>query len=375
MTNSQIATLLNTTIVPNLLGEETTIAEDLSNFADLGTPVENLTADQLKDYTGGFVAGVLKTYYDERIFNKTIPGLYKDYTEWGGIIQRVKAGLSKVTDDVSQNLQNGTSYDPNVYVGFSHDNIVYTKDISFELDWSVPNNMWRSAFKSVDGLRQLISYIYNRAENTMNVNLYAGMLGALRSLIASKPLKRVKMVSIYNQTFGTQLTPTTATHDSNFLKWATETVINLKRAITDVSTKYNDGTVETFTPGADTNVTLLSQFATALEINMQSGIINKELVSIGDYSTVNYWQNSSDEMLTPLSIAGQIHTSLNGSDDVEIENCIGVIYDKFAVGVTSHPEKVTSQYNAKGDFTNYFRRIWANVFVATNQNAIVLTLE
>lgn len=374
----QIATLLNETIVPNVLGEETTIAEDLSNLVDLGTKIDDLTADQLKDYTGGFVSGVLKTYFDDRIFNKTIDGIFKSYTEWGGIIQRVKAGLSKVTDDVSQNLVNGTSYDPNVYVGFVHDNVVYTKDCSFELDWSIPNNMWKSAFKSIDGLNQLISYIYNRAENTMNVNIYSSMLSALRAMIASKAGKRVKLLTIYNTTFGTTLTASTAVHDSDFLKWCAEQIINLKRSITDVSKKFNDGSLETFTPAEDTNVTLLSQFATALSINMESGVFNRELVSIGNYSTVNFFQNSSDEMLTPLSIAGQIHTNITGVEttgDIEIENCIGVIYDKYAVGVTAHPEKVTSQYNAKGDFTNYFRRVWSQFYTCANQNAIVLTLE
>lgn len=376
MTNSQIATLLNTTIVPNVLGD-TMISEDLSNLIDLGTAVSSLTASQLLDYTQSFVAGVAKTYFDERIFNKVVGGIFRDYTDWGGIIQRVKAGLSQVTDDVSQNLVNGVSYDPNVYVGFTPDNIVFTKDASFELDWSVPNNMWKSAFTSVDELNKLISYIRNRAENTMNVHLYALQLATLRALAVSKANDRIQALTLYNQTYGTSLTVDGAMHDATFLKWFAELVLNLKRAITDISAKYNDGTVETFTPEEDVIVTMLAPMATALEVNMQSGVYHKELVEIGEYNTINYWQNSGSNIIPDMTDIGAIDTDLDGSGTAtQMTNVVCLIHDKYqSCGITAHEENITAQFNAKGDFTNYFRRIWAQYFVCTNQSAILITLE
>lgn len=372
---NQIAILLNDTIVPNVLGEGTTIHEDLSNLADLGTAIENVSADMLKDITRGFVANVVRTYFDDRIYNKTIKGMFRDYTEFSGIIQRIKAGLSQVTDDVSQNLVNGVSYDPNVYVGFDHKNMIYTEDCGFELDWSVPNNMWKSAFKSVEELNKLISYIYNRAENTMNVYIYSAEKACLRALIAKKATDRVKLVTLYNSTYDTSLTADTAMTDATFLKWVAGVIVNLKRAVTDVGTKYNDGTVETFTPAEDVSVTMLAMFATALEMNMTSGVYHKELVDIGNYDTVNFWQNSGNSILPDIATVGEIDTELSDGTNVKAENIIAVIRDNYSAFITAHPEVVTAQYNAKGDFTNYFRRIKSMYAIATNQNAIVLTLE
>lgn len=371
----QIADLLNNTIVPNVLGEGTTIHEDLSDLSDLGVAVENLTADQLKDYTKGFVAGVTRTYFDDRIFNKTIKGMFRDYADFGGIIQRIKAGLSQVTDDVSQNLQNGVSYDPNVYVGFDHKNMVYTKDCGFELDWSISNNMWKSAFKSIAELNKLIAYIYNRAEMTMNVYIYSAEKACLRALIAKKAGDRVKLLTLYNGTYGTSLTADTALTDANFLKWVASVIVNLKRAVTDVNKKYNDGTIETFTPAENVSVTMLSLFATALEMNMTSGVYHKELVEIGNYDTVNFWQNSGDDILPDFAKIGEIDTELDDGTNVKAEYIIGVIRDEYSAFITAFPEAVTAQYNAKGDFTNYFRRIKSSYAVATNQSAIILTLE
>lgn len=376
---NQIAQLLNETMVPNILGEGTTISEDLSNFADLGTAVSNLTAEQMKDYTAGFIANVIKTYYDERIFNKTVPGLFRDYEEWGGIIQRVKAGLSQVTDDVSQNLQNGVSYDPFVYVGFQHDNIVYTQDCTFELDWSIPDNMYKTAFSSVAELQNFISYIYNRAENTMNVNLYASAMATLRALILANTSKVIHLLTLYNTTHfdssSDYLTADEALENAAFCKWYNRQILLLKKAVTDVSTKYNDGSIETFTPAEDVNVIQLAQVALAVEMNMTSGVYHKDLVEIGNYSEVNFWQNSDDDLIPALSIAGQVKGAVGGGEVTTVGPVAFVIADKYSCGITSHPEVVTSMYNGKGRFTNFFRSIWAQFYVAKNQNCIIGCLD
>lgn len=375
---NQIAQLLNETMVPNIMGEGTTLTENLSNFADFGTQVASLTAEQLKDYTASFVANVIKTYYDERIFNKTIPGLFRDYEEWGGIIQRVKAGLSEVTDSVSQNLQNGVSYDPFVYHGFQHDNVVYTKDCTFELDWSIPDDMYKTAFSSVTELQNFISYIYNRAENTMNVNLYAAAMATLRALILANSSKVVHLLTLYNKTHfdssSDYLTADEALENAAFCKWYNRQLILLKKAVTDVSAKYNDGSVETFTPAEDVNVIQLAQVALAIEMNMTSGVYHKELVEVGNYSEVNFWQNSDDDLIPALSIAGQVEGDI-GSGTTTLGPVAFVIADKYAAGITSHPEVVTSQYNGKGRFTNFFRSIWAQFYVSKNQNCIIGCLD
>lgn len=376
---NQIATILNETMVPNLLGESTTISEDLSNFSDLGTKVADLTAEQLKDVTSSFVARVSKTYYDERIFNKTVPGLFRDFTEWGGIIQRVKAGLSQVTEDVSQNLQNGVSYDPFVYHGFDHDNVVYTENCTFELDWSIPDNMYKTAFSSIAELQNFISYIYNRAEQTMNVNLYAAAQATIRSLILANSSKIVHLLTTYNQSHfdssDDYLTADEALENADFCKWYNRQVILLKKAVTDISAKYNDGTVETFTPSADVNIIQLAAVGTAIEMNMTSGVYHKELVEIGNYSEMNYWQNSGTALIPTLSIAGQVKGKVGSGDVTTLGPIAAVIFDKYAAGITSHPEVVTSQYNGKGRFTNFFRSIFAQFYVAKNQNCIILALD
>lgn len=383
MEYSQVAQILNEVFVPNILGEENTIQEDLSNVVDLGTKIDDVTAEQLKDYTTDFVARVIKTYFDSRVFTGDVDDLFIDYNDYGGVVQRVKAGLMPVTDDISTNLQNGTTYNQDTYLGISFDNKVYTRNAGFELDWSIPHNMWKVAEPS--DVMQIVGYIKNRAEQALNANLFAMKMTVYRALIATHADNRVKLCTIYNTIFnltGTAdaVTATNYKLNADFMRWASEQIVLIKKYIQDISAKGNDGTIVTHTPAKDVRVTLLSMFATDLKFHMTSDVFHKELVDIGDYSEVNFWQNSGDKLLpTDLSEIGQVKTDIEGAAEgasqIEVDNVVGIIRDRFSCGITAHQRKVTSHYNAKGDFTNYFQRVPANYFLDSRENAVIITLE
>ena len=94
---SKIATLLNTTLVPNVFGGDSgvTIAEDLSNIVDLGTKLANIDGDTLKTYLKDFVVGVFDTYVDTRSYKDETYGLFLSEIEYGGALQRVKANSAR----------------------------------------------------------------------------------------------------------------------------------------------------------------------------------------------------------------------------------------------------------------------------------------
>ena len=58
MTYKNIASILNTQIIQNMLGQTVTVAEDLGNIVEFGTAVSALTADQMKDFAKKLIVGV-----------------------------------------------------------------------------------------------------------------------------------------------------------------------------------------------------------------------------------------------------------------------------------------------------------------------------
>lgn len=372
MTVEQISTLLNNTIVPNYLGEETTIATDLSNIVDLGTAIADIDAETIKDYGAKFVVGVARNWFDTRRFARSDYGLMTDSREYGGVVQRVKARLLTTSDSPIWTLQNGEDYFDGKYYGIDTDNIIYSKDTIFRIANSIPTEMWKQSFTSADGVRELVALIESTVDNTLTLNLNALAKSVFQQLIISS--KQIPLVTLYNSISGNTLTASEALGDVSFLRWSAQQIIRLRDLVVDYSTKYNDGTIESFTPTEDIRVTLLSEFSTALQFNMAADTFHDDLVSVGQFNRINFWQNSSDDILPTLGVTSQVVVT-DGEDTTTVNNTVGIIHDRYSAGYTARLEKVTAQYIANGDYTTYFHHIGTSRFVDTRNNAVVLTLN
>ena len=372
----QISNLINTQISPNTLGEDVTIAEDLSNIVDIGTKVADLTADQLKDLSTNFVAGIAKTYFDTRRFTRSDLGLFVDSQDYGGVVQSVKAKMLETRNTPIWTLENGQDYFDGRYYGIEVDNKIYQKDTAYQIVNSIPVEMFKQSFSSLGDMMAFISLIETTVENTVDLNTHnlAKRVLCMLGLVG----REVRLLTTYNTLTSQNLTPQGALQNADFLRWCSEIIIQLKSYITDYAKKYNDGTIETFTPADYVKVTTLKIFDTALQFNMQADTFHNELVSIGDYNTVNFWQNSGDMIIPDIALVGNIKkvATPDIEDDVEnVENVVGMIYDRYSCGLTARLDKVTAQYIANGDYTTYFHHVISRYFVDTRNNALILTLN
>ena len=110
---------------------------------------------------------------------------------------------------------------------------------------------------------------------------------------------------------------------------------------------------------------------------MTSDVFHNDLVSIGKYNTINFWQNQGTGLLPSLGVTAEIKLTDGATEPTitDLTNVIGVIYDKYSAGVTARLDKVTAQYIANGDYTNYFHHVANRRFVDTRNTAIALILD
>lgn len=376
---TQIATLINNTLVPNYLGQDVTIAEDLSNVVELGTAIADLDGEEVKSFAGDFIVGVARNVFDTRNYRRDTYGLMNDAREYGGVIQRVKAKLLDATDSPIWTLESGKDYFDGTYYGIETDVKVYSQDTAFQIKNSIPTEMYKQYFTSADGVRQFVALIESTVDNTVTVQLNALAKTTLQQLIATVTQDRsISLLTLYNTsarlTGDDALTAGEALHNAPFLRWAAEQIIRLRDMTQDMNKKYNDGTVPTFTPAEDLRVTLLSEFARALEFNMEADTFHRDLVSVGEYNTINFWQNASDDLLPTLGVTAEVKTVVGENDPVTISNCVGIIADRYSAGLTARLEKICAQYVANGDYTTYFHHVANSRFIDTRNTAIVLRL-
>ena len=378
---TQVATLLNETIVPNLLGEGTTISADLSNIVDLGTALEDITAEDMQDFAKDLVVGVARNLFDSRAYRSETYGLMNDAREFGGVVQRVKVKLYSATDSPIWTLQNGTDYFDGTYYGADIDSKIYTKDTIFQVKNSIPVEKFKQSFTSADGVMSLIATIEQQVDNTITMELNGLAKTTLQQMIATSVASGqvIHLLTEYNTLAGLTgddaLTVDTCLYNAPFLRWCAMTIVRLRDLTQDMNKKYNDGSIETFTPADDLRVTLLSEFARSIEFNMEADTFHNDIVSVGEYNVINFWQNSSDDMLPSLGATAEVKTNVGEASPVTVSGVVGTIFDRYTAGLTARLDKITAQYIANGDYTTYFHHIANSRFIDTRNTGIVLCLD
>ena len=373
---TQVSTILNDAIIPNMLGEDETIATDLSNVVELGTAIDNLTGDEVQNFAKNILVGVARNVFDTRAYRSETYGLMNDSREYGGVIQRIKSKLLDTVDSHIWTLENGVDYWDGKYYGVEPDVKVYSQDTAFKIPNSIPSEMFKQYFTSADGVMSFISLIERTVDNTLTFNLNALARTTLQQLGATiAETRAIKLLTIWNTNNpNATLTADEALHNAPFLRWVAQQIIRLRNLTKDYNKKYNDGTIETFTPEDDLRVTLLDEFASSIMFNMESDTFHNDLVSVGEYNTINFWQNSSDELLPSLGTTAEIVTQVGEAEPVTISDCVGMIYDRYTCGVCARLSKVTASYIGSEDYTNYYHHIANSRFIDNRNTAILLQL-
>ena len=404
MLNTQIATMLNTVIIPNYFGEGVdgnnqpiTLTEDLRNVVEVGKALSGLSVSDLENFKGDLVVGVLDTYTDSREFmsdDEASYGLFVDAQEFGGAIQRVKCKLLSAVDSNLLSLvdaaNSGPDYTDAKFYGVPVDSRIYTTMDSFRVKFSISNNELKKSFTSAAGVQRLIAMIEVTVRNTIALELNGVARGILRKLILAAYTggREVKLITLYNTTFGfTSSDPGYVTladwaQNETFKIWCQSTILKLRKGIADYNEKYSDGTVETFTPAADSRAIFLSDFATDMDVALGS-VYHTELVKgLDEYRTINFWQNGTTE-LVPLIQSGSMHDQVvervkdvgQSNDVVTIDHVVGLLFDRFSAFMTYELTSMRPKYVPEEDFTTYFRDYTRRACVDLRCTNVILTLS
>ena len=136
-----------------------------------------------------------------------------------------------------------------------------------------------------------------------------------------------------------------------------------------MSTLFNVGGKERFTPREDLHVVFLTNFAKASDMYLQSDTFHKELVALPNYESIPYWQGTGTDY--DFDNASKIYVKTASGNDITINGVVGVMFDRDAVAVNNFNRRTTSKWNAKAEFTNYWNKCDARYFNDLNENCVV----
>lgn len=402
MTNTQIATLLNQKIIPNYFGKgedvshnPITIAEDLRNVVDIGKALSDLSTSDLENFKGDLVVGVLDTYTDSRLFadaDEATYGLAMSESEYGGAIQRVKMKLMSASDSnvlaLTDASNSGPDYTDGKFYGAQYDAKIYTIVDSFKVKFSISNNELKKSFTSAAGVSRMIAMIEASVENTVRLELNGMARSVLRKMIlaANTGSRVIPLLTTYNtmknytSTDPGYVSISNWKDNVNFKLWVQTIILELRKYMADYNEKYNNGSVPTFTPAEDSRAILLTEFAAELDTALGS-VYHKELVDgLGDYRTINFWQNGTKTLL-PQIASGSLHDQVvetvsdtPGRETSTINHVVGLFYDRYSAFVSIELDKMTAKYVPEEDFTTYFKFYNRRYAIDERNTNVILTL-
>lgn len=364
----QIAELVNLT-TKEVLGETAApMLEDLSNVVDFGITLQN--SDVENKFLTNFVDRIGRVVMYDRVYkSSTNLGIYKDNLEYGTILQRMMIDeLPEAVENETYELTDGASVDPYVVNLPKASAKYYDKRNTWEIDMTILDRQYRSAFTSATSLAAFVAMVFNAVENSRTLKIETLQKAILRTAIATtlkndiptgayattSTIKAVNLLKLYNDeaNAGADLTIAEALISRDFLKFASKTINEYVRAMKDMSTLYNIQEAARFTKEDKMHLTVLGKFADAAQFYLEADTWHNNLVALPGYGTIDNWQaTGKDRSFANLS---KINVKNADGDTVEAGGIVGVIYDDGGMGVTCENYRVLSQRNEKGEYTNYF---------------------
>lgn len=371
----QIAELLNE-IQSESTGLQTIVQEDLSNVVDLGTEVFN--ANAVENYVGKLVDKVGKFIVSNRVYKGELLGVLMDSWEFGSVVEKVTFGLADAQENESWELEDGVSYDQDIFKAPDVSVKYFNGKVTFEVQLSITDVQMKSAFSTSEEMRKFVEGLYNYIETSLTSKTENLIKRTINNMIANAYINRanyagaINLLAEYKTATGDNtLTKAQALYKPEFIRFASYKIKSTLGKLKSLNTLLNVGRTPKFTPSEDLHLILHSDFKALADVYLQSETFHEELTKLPVSESVAYWQGTG----TSFGLADTTKINVKTQEgDVELDYIIGVAFDRDALGVSNFDRRVPTHRNAKGEFTNMFYKQDAHYYNDLNENFVVFYL-
>ena len=390
MNVKQIYSLVNT-VSGEVLGNTELVHEDLTGLVDLGNEVFNQNA--VDNYVKSLVNHIGKVVFVNRPYSGKVPSVLMDAWEFGSVLEKISADVPNAEENDTWNLQDGKEYKQDVFHKPTVTAKFFNSKVTFEVPVSITERQVKESFSSAEQMNGFLSMIYSAVDKSMTIKTDALIMRTINNMIAetldadktafgfvpsthetvdyssASTVRCVNLLKLYNDKTGAHLTAAAAITTPDFIRFAAYIMGLYSDRLQTISTLFNVGGKERFTPKDVLHTVLLSDFAAAAKAYLYADTFNSENVLLPQAETVASWQatgkNYAFENMSKIDVK-----SASGAN-VSVSGVLGVMFDRDALGVTNLDKRVTTNYNAKAEFFNNYFKFDAGYFNDTNENFVV----
>lgn len=373
---TQIWEIMNT-VTGEVLGKTDLVAEDLSNIVDVGEQIFDSTA--VDNYVKKLVDRIAKVVFVNRPYSGNIPSVLMDSWDYGAVVEKISAEMPAAVENDSWELENGEEYNPNIFYKPAISAKFFNNKVTFEIDMSFTERQVKGSFASASEINSFLSMIQNAVEKSFTVKLDGLIMRTINNMIGetfhadTNGIKAVNLLTGYNATVATPITAAQALTDKEFIRYASMQMALYIDRLSRISTLFNVGGKDRFTPADMLNVVMLSDFKAAANSYLQSDTFHNEYTKLPNADTVPYWQGSGTDYAFNKVSAINVKTSSGAT--VAKSGILAVMFDHEALGVSNLDRRVTTHFNPKGEFYNNFFKMDCGAFNDLDENFVVFYVE
>lgn len=390
------------------------VKEDLTNIVDVGTRLFAAETDPDKFYSqvyASLINHIGRVVFVDRVYNPIIPSIMKNAWEYGSVLEKIDADMPDSTVNPKWELQNGVRYDQDTFRSPKGVRAKFFNEaVTFQIEMSFTTEQLKQSFSNVTQLNSFFSMIETKISNRMRIdqaNLTRATLNSFISAsifsdfhdyynIATKrynfagdtsvKTRAINLLAKYKAEVAganQDLTAKEAIKYPEFIRFAVLQLMMYSDRLADMSTLFNIGGKERFSPKDKQHLILLNEFKNAADVYLQSDTFHEEYTRLPKAEGINFWQGTGADY--DFENTSRVHTvslvpeyDQNGkflercySLESDVGGIIGMIFDSDALGINNERSKVTSHYNANGDFVNNFYKNFSQHFNDQDENCIV----
>lgn len=385
---NQIYQLMNG-VTSEILGNTGIVKEDLSNIVDVGTQLFDATS--IDNYVKSLVNHIGKVIFVNRPYAGNVPSMLMDSWEFGSVLEKISADLPVATENESWELVNGQEYKQDIFYKPSVSAKFFNSKVTFEVPMSFTEMQVKESFSSATQLNGFLSMLYNAVDKSMAIKIDSLIMRTINNAIGetfkadataftpqgasavdyttASTNRCVNLLKLYNDKFSANLTADKAITTPEFIRFASYVMSLYVDRLSKISTLFNVGGKDRFTPADMLHIVMLSDFKASATAYLESDTFHNNLVALPESESVPYWQGSG----TTYSFAdvSKIMVKTATGTDITVTGILAVMFDRDAMGVCNTDRRVTTNYNAKAEFYNNYYKFDASYYNDLNENCVV----
>lgn len=401
MNFAQISTVL-TSLVKQVTNQIVETPTNTGEFVSVGQILLRADHDAVLNAISNMVG---RTLFSIRQYSAEMTGMEMDIERWGNVTRKLSIADSDWQDDPAyeypvlfdstQNPANGDGGRVDPWTIKKPDILqtnFYGSSVYFD-EMTITEDQLTTAFESPEKLGSFLTMIMtnlsNRLEQSNEVIRHGLICNAIGAIKAEGNAERnIKLLTEYNGLTGENFTVQDIYHPDNFpafVKWAFSRIAEITDQFTKRSEKFqtviNGKHVIRHTPYEYQKVYLFSPFKRQIDSRVLADAYHDNYLKFSDNEAVSYWQsmkNPSTVNVYPAytdSNGVLVHDTTSGNN-VEVENVLGIVFDRDAMGLAITDRRVLSTpLNTKGLYRNIHVHAKQKTIFDNTEKIAIFTLD